>query len=80
MQDWHLQPLPFALLDKTDHILHSGYESLTALAEHLKKVKKVYLIVAASDVTLLRLMVPPLSPEKLKLALPALIEDSIIVI
>ena len=78
MQDWHLQPLPFALLDKTDHVLHSSYESLTALAERLKKVKKVYLIVAASDVTLLRLMVPPLSPEKLKLALPALIEDSII--
>ena len=78
MQDWHLQPLPFALTDKTDHVLHSSYQSLTALAEHLKKVKKVYLIVAASDVTLLRLMVPPLSPEKLKLALPALIEDSII--
>jgi general secretion pathway protein L len=78
MQDWHLQSLPFALIDKTDHVLHSGYESLTALAEHFKKVKKIYLIVAASDVTLLRLMVPPLSPEKLKLALPALIEDSII--
>ena len=78
MQDWHFQSLPFALIDKTDHVFHSGYESLTALAEHLKKVKKVYLIVAASDVTLLRLMVPPLSPEKLKLALPALIEDSII--
>jgi hypothetical protein len=71
MQDWYLQPLPFALLDKTDHVLHSGSESLIALAEHLKKVKKVYLIVAASDVTLLRLMAPPLSPEKLKLALPA---------
>ena len=78
MQDWCLQPLPFALTDKTDHVLQSGYESLTALAEYFKKVKKVYLIVAASDVTLLRLMVPPLSPEKLKLALPALIEDSII--
>jgi general secretion pathway protein L len=78
MQDWHLQSLPFALIDKTDQVLHSGYESLTALAEHFKKVKKIYLIVAASDVTLLRLMVPPLSPEKLKLALPALIEDSII--
>jgi len=78
MQDWCLQPLPFALTDKTDHILHCGYANLTELTQHLKKVKKVYLIVAASDVTLLRLRVPPLSPEKLKLALPTLIEDSII--
>lgn len=78
MQDWCLQPLYFALTDKTDHVLHSGLASLTALAEYLAKVKKVYLIMAASDVTLLSLMVPPLSPEKFKLAIPALIEDSII--
>jgi general secretion pathway protein L len=78
IQDWCLQPLPFAITDRTNHVLESGLASVTALAEQLKKVKKVILIMAASDVTLLRLMVPPLSPEKLKLALPALIENSII--
>lgn len=78
MQDWRLQPLPFALTDEAEHILHSGIASVASLNEQQKKIKKIILLLAASDVTLFSLVVPPLSPEKLKIALPALIEDSII--
>ncbi len=78
LHDWRLQPLPFALIDKAENILHSGVASLISLAEQLRTAKKINLIVAASDVTLLNMAVPPLSPEKLKLALPALVENSII--
>lgn len=78
LHDWRLQPLPFALIDKAENILHSGVASLISLAEQLRKAKKINFIVAASDVTLLNMAVPPLSPEKLRLALPALVENSII--
>lgn len=76
--DWRLHPLPFALIDKAENILQSGVASLLSLSEKLSQVKKINLIFAASDVILLDIAVPPLSPEKLKLALPALVENSII--
>lgn len=76
--DWRLNLLHFALIDKAENILQSGVASLLSLSEKLSKVKKINLIFAASDVILLDIAVPPLSPEKLKLALPALIENSII--
>lgn len=76
--DWRLQPLPFFLIDKAENILHSGIASLVSLSDQLSKVKKIKLIVAASDVMLLDVAVPPLSAEKLKSALPALVESSII--
>lgn len=78
MQDWRLHPIPFALTDQTENIIHSGLASVISLAEQFTKVKKVNLFMAASDVTVLSLPVPPMSAEKIKLALPALVEDSII--
>src|SRR5690606_20109828 len=40
--------------------------------------KQVVLLLSASDVSLLRLQVPPLPPGKLKAALPSLVEEQLI--
>jgi len=44
----------------------------------MAKSQRVVLLLAASDVTLLHIKVPPLSPARLKAALPNLVEDQLI--
>lgn len=44
----------------------------------IAKAQRVVLLLAASDVTLLRVQVPPLSAARLKAALPNLVEDQLI--
>ena len=44
----------------------------------IARAQRVVALVAASDVTLWRTQVPPLSPAKLKAALPNLVEDRLI--
>lgn len=51
--------------------------SLTDLADTVAKVQRVVLLIAASDVTLLRVQVPPMSASKLRVALPNLVEDQL---
>ncbi len=55
-----------------------GVAALSELSATLGKVDRVVLLVAASDVTLLRLRVPPLSAARLKAALPNLVEEHLI--
>jgi general secretion pathway protein L len=78
MSNWHVQPLPFALVSAHGRIERTGVASLTSLAAFIARVRRVVLIMAASDVTLLRMAVPPLSSAKLKAALPSLVEDHLI--
>lgn len=78
MPDWRTQPLPFALVSGSGHIERTGDVSLASLAAFIARVRRVVLILAASDVTLLRMAVPPLSSARLKVALPALVEDRLI--
>lgn len=52
--------------------------TLTALSTQLKEARQVILLLAASDVTLLRMATPPLSASKLAAALPALVEDRLL--
>lgn len=47
------------------------------MAELVRRAHRVVLLLAASDVTLLRVKVPPLSQVRLKAALPNLIEDQL---
>ncbi len=54
-----------------------GVAALSELAELVGKAQQVVLLLAASDVTLLRVKVPPLPAAKLKTALPNLVEDSL---
>ncbi len=55
-----------------------GHASLPELTALMQQVPRVILLLAASDVSLFRIAVPPLSAARLKAALPALIEDRVI--
>ena len=61
MPDWRAQPLAFALTAREGKLLRSGAAPLPELAPQLAQVQRVVLLLAASDVTLLRMPVPPLS-------------------
>ena len=61
MVDWRNQPLAFAMRSRDGVISRSGAASLAELAPHCAQVQRVLLLFAASDVTLLRMQVPPLS-------------------
>ncbi len=74
-QHWTALACPFALVAQRDAIEREGVAALSELAATVAKAQRVVLLLAASDVSLLRVQVPPLSPARLKAALPNLIED-----
>jgi general secretion pathway protein L len=55
-----------------------GHASLPELFALMQQSQRVVLLLAASDVSLFNIAVPPLSPARLKAALPALVEDRVI--
>jgi len=71
------RPCPYALVQgKT--VTQQGNAPLRELSGQIAKAKCVVLLLAAVDVTLLRVKVPPLSPARLKAALPNLAEEHLI--
>lgn len=75
---WTTLACPFALVAQGSAIGQQGIAPLAELSDTIAKTQRVVLLLAASDVTLLRLKVPPLSPAKLKAALPNLVEDQLL--
>jgi general secretion pathway protein L len=69
---------PFALVSHGSAIERQGNAPLSDLADTIAKAQRVLLLLAASDVTMLRLQVPPLSSARLKAALPNMVEDQLI--
>ncbi len=69
--------LPFAWLER-GRLLRMAHASLNELARELSDAQRVVLLLAASDVTLMRVPVPPLPAARLQAALPALVEDHVI--
>jgi general secretion pathway protein L len=69
----------FALVADSGRIERQGVEQLSGLAEAIAAAARVVLILAAADVNLLQLHVPPLSDAKLKMALPNLVEEQLLV-
>lgn len=67
----------FALADGGT-VQREGASLLANLAGAIAQAQQVVLILAASDVTLLRVKAPPLSNARLKAALPGLVEDQLI--
>ena len=65
----------FAVASGAGAIEREGVAALSELAEQVKRAQRVVLLLAASDVTLLRIKMPPLSGAKLRAALPNLVED-----
>lgn len=69
----------FALVADSGRIERQGAEQLSGLAEVIAGATRVVVLLAAADVNLLQLQVPPLSDAKLKLALPNLVEEQLLV-
>ncbi|MDX8386895.1 MAG: type II secretion system protein GspL [Gallionella sp.] len=70
-------PCQFAIAQGVT-VTQQGTASLSELSGAITVAKRIVLIVSASDTTLLRIQVPPLSPAKLKAALPNLVEEQLI--
>ena len=75
--NWLALACPFALASGSA-IERQGTASLSDLSDTVAKSQRVMLLLAANDVTLLRMKVPPLSSARLKAALPNLVEDQLI--
>ena len=73
---WPTAALAFALCSQEGAITREGRSTLSELAGLIAK-SDVVLLIAAPDVTLLELAIPPMPEAKLKLALPNLVEDQI---
>jgi general secretion pathway protein L len=65
----------FALASDRGTIDREGVAALSDLSELVRRAHRVVLLLAASDVTLLRVKVPPMSAARLRAALPNLVED-----
>jgi general secretion pathway protein L len=73
----HWVDLPCAYT-RTDGKLTSGVEPLSELAGEILEARRLVLMIAASDVTVLRVKVPPMSEAQLRRALPNLLEDRLL--
>lgn len=69
---------PFAVVANGGAIEREGTAPLADLSELTSKANRTVLLLAASDVSLLRVAVPPMSAARLKAALPNLVEDQLI--
>ena len=68
----------FALVGDGGGLLQQGAAALGSLTDLIGAARRVVLLLAAADVTLLRVKIPPLSSARLKAALPNLVEDLIL--
>lgn len=76
--NWPALPCAFALVSYDGTIARQGEMPLPDLSVTMVGAQRVVLLLAAADVTLLRVKVPPLSHARLKAALPNLVEDRLI--
>lgn len=67
----------FATASSGGALEREGVAALPDMSELVSRAHRVVLLLAASDVTLLRIKVPPLSSARLKAALPNLVEDQL---
>ncbi|MBC7499025.1 MAG: general secretion pathway protein GspL [Herminiimonas sp.] len=74
---WIALVCPFALVLNGGEVEREGMAPLSDLSGMVAKSQRVVLLLAASDVTLLRLKMPPLSGARLKAALPNMVEDQL---
>ena len=68
---------PFAVANN-GRLQREGFARIDTLSSLITNVHRVVLLPAASDVTVLRVSTPPLSAARLKNALPALVEESLL--
>ncbi len=68
----------FALVADGGTLVQQGEGALRGLGDLVANSVRVVLILAAADVTLLQVKVPPLSAARLKSALPSLVEEHVL--
>lgn len=68
----------FALVGDGGNVLQQGAGALGNLGELVSGARRVVLLLAAADVSLLKVKVPPLSGARLKAALPHLVEEQVL--
>ena len=73
---WPFAALDYAVATQEGSVIRQGKSTLAELAGSLSR-SNVVLLLAAADVTLLELSIPPMSEAKLKSALPNLVEDQL---
>ncbi len=71
-------PCAYWLHGKRDVVEREGIAQLTDLSVLIRNAQQVVLLLAAVDVNVLRMAVPPLSAGKLRTAIPNLIEDKLL--
>ena len=76
-EHWAALPSPFALASTSGAVEKEGTAPLADLSGMVAGADRVVLLLAASDASFLRVKTPPLTPAKLKLALPNLVEDQL---
>ncbi|UGQ46130.1 type II secretion system protein GspL [Massilia endophytica] len=72
------QSCHFALVGDGGNVMQQGAGALGNLRDMVAAARRVVLLLAAADVTLLRVKVPPLSGARLKAALPNLVEEHLL--
>lgn len=78
VEHWIELPCAYAFPTAESGVTREGLKSLSALAPEISAARRLVMLIAASDVTVLRLKVPPLSPLQLQRALPSLVEDRLL--
>ena len=68
----------FALVGDGGNVMQQGAGALGNLGELVSSARRVVLLLAAADVSLLKVKVPPLSGARLKAALPSLVEEQVL--
>jgi general secretion pathway protein L len=69
---------PYALASAAGMLEQEGITSLAQASALVARAQRVVLLVAASDVTMLRVHLPPMSAARQRAALPNLVEDQLI--
>ena len=69
---------PFALVSDSGAIERQGAIELASMAGMIDEAGKTVVLLAASDVSLLRVKIPPLSNARLRTALPHMVEDQLV--
>lgn len=77
-EHWIDLPCAFAVQTIAGEIEREGIAPLSSLSAEIRKARRLILIIAASDVTLLTITVPPISRAQFQRALPHLIEDQLL--
>ncbi|MBC3805918.1 hypothetical protein H8K52_01000 [Undibacterium seohonense] len=75
---WDSQTFSYCLASAEKNILQQGRHAFSTLQELSKDAGQLVLLVSASDVSFLRVAVPPMPFAKIKAALPNLLEEQLL--